>query len=84
MQIPANVFDFHNIELVEFSDDCLAKPFYLQWTDFDNSPIAYSECIGYKIPLFLGGDDTLENLERTNLDVYLDLYVFKCGIEIKV
>jgi hypothetical protein len=26
--------------------------------------------VGYRVPLFLGGSDTLENLEVTDLDVY--------------
>jgi Domain of unknown function (DUF1851) len=31
------------------------------------------QCVGYQVPLFLGGKDSLENLEITDLDVYWSL-----------
>jgi hypothetical protein len=33
-----------------------------------------TECIGYRVPLFLGGSDTVENLEKVDLDVYWHLH----------
>lgn len=30
----------------------------------------YGQCIGYKVPLFLGGKDDVSNLELSDLDVY--------------
>lgn len=32
--------------------------------------IKYNECFGYKVPLFLGGKDSLENYEVQDLEVY--------------
>lgn len=29
--------------------------------------IAYSDCVGYKVPIFLGGDDAADNLELTEM-----------------
>jgi hypothetical protein len=29
--------------------------------------------VGYRVPLFLGGTDTVENLERGDMDVYWSL-----------
>ncbi|WP_277621809.1 T6SS immunity protein Tdi1 domain-containing protein, partial [Caballeronia zhejiangensis] len=34
---------------------------------------SYEECVGYRIPLFLGGKDVMDNLETSNLDVYWTL-----------
>ena len=30
-------------------------------------------CVGYRIPLFLGGDDSLENMEVSDMEVYWDM-----------
>lgn len=37
------------------------------------APVNFDECVGYKIPLFLGGDDHIGNLQSTDLDVYWTL-----------
>lgn len=31
------------------------------------------ECGGYRIPLFLGGEDSLENMEVSDMEVYWDM-----------
>ena len=31
------------------------------------------ECGGYRIPLFLGGADSLENMEVSDMEVYWDM-----------
>jgi hypothetical protein len=36
-------------------------------------PLSSSQCAGYKVPLFLGGKDSLENLEVIDLEVYWSL-----------
>ncbi len=75
MQIPVNLEDFHNVELVEYKEDALALNFFLEWRDTENIVLTEEKCIGYKVPLFLNGDDEISNLEIINLEVYLDL----CG-----
>jgi hypothetical protein len=37
------------------------------------SSINYKECIGYKVPLFLGGKDTTDNFEIADLEVYWEI-----------
>lgn len=75
MQIPASLSEFHNGELVNFAEDALAKNFFFEWRKANPEEIGYLECVGYKVPLFLGGKDRLENLEVISLGVYLEL----CG-----
>lgn len=75
MEIPVPIVQFHNEELVEYRDEALAFSFYKEWRKLDPSPIPHDKCVGYKIPLFLGGADTIDNLEVTDLDVYVSL----CG-----
>lgn len=75
MQIPASVADFHNVELVEYADDALSVPFWRRWYECNPADLAHSECVGYKVPLFLGGADELPNLELIDLSVYVEM----CG-----
>jgi hypothetical protein len=73
-EIPASFADFHNIELVDYAADALSKPFFDEWIAGGGERPDLTECIGYRIPLFLGGSDTVENLERTDMDVYWHLH----------
>lgn len=75
MQIPVSIIDFHNDELVNHTNDALAVNFFNEWRSQTNLAIGYYQCVGYKVPLFLGGDDTVDNLELLDMDVYIDI----CG-----
>ena len=43
--------------------------------DTEVLPIIRTGCVGYKVPLFLGGADVLANLEVIDLSVYVEI----CG-----
>ena len=75
LQIPLPIIAFHDEELPAYADDALAAKFYQQWKAQHPSDIPSEKCIAYKVPLFLGGKDVVENLELSDLDVYLEL----CG-----
>ena len=75
MQIPTSIEDFHNVELVNHVDAALSVPFWNRWKQKNPKPLAYSECVGYKVPLFLGGTDDVSNLEIIDLSVYVHI----CG-----
>lgn len=68
--IPGNLWNFLNKEIPLHSDACLAMSFYEQWLKEGGLPVTYGRCIGYKIPLFLGGADTIDNLEDSDMEVY--------------
>jgi hypothetical protein len=71
LEIPCDFVEFHEVEIVEYHDACLASSFYKQWRDeIDDTEIEPTKCIGYKVPLFLGGEDTITNLEVSDMDVY--------------
>lgn len=70
LEIPCNVYTFHEAELIEYREEALAASFFKKWTSLGGETPEYLECIGYKKPLFLGGEDTVENLERSDMDVY--------------
>jgi hypothetical protein len=73
LEIPAPIVEFHNSILLTHRQDALAAAFYDSWKQLDPPEINHEDCIGYRVPLFLGGDDTVENLERTNMSVYLEI-----------
>jgi hypothetical protein len=75
MEIPASALNFHNVELVEYADDALSAPFWNQWRALNPNDLAFTDCVGYKVPLFLGGADVVANLEVIDLSVYVEM----CG-----
>ena len=75
LEIPCNFVDFHEEEITEYHDACLASSFFKQWvTEVDNNALESSKCVGYKIPLFLGGEDNISNLELSDMEVYWSIY----------
>jgi len=73
LAVPANIQTFHDDELIQHSDRALASNAYNEWLARKGAVPAYAECIGYKVPLFLNGKDTFENMELSDLDVYWHL-----------
>jgi hypothetical protein len=75
LDIPTSFAEFHDSELVDFRNDALAADFFATWSSRhrDAVPLPFDQCVGYRIPLFLGGADDLDNLEVTDLSVYLSL-----------
>ena len=73
LEIPVGFSSFHDEELVDYSDAALAIDFFQQWLEGNPAPIPFGSCVGYRVPLFTGGADTLDNLERTDIDVYWSL-----------
>lgn len=67
------ILPFFNKALVTSADAALAEPLFRRWRKKRKRPIAPHECVGYKMPLFLAGEDELDNMELTDLDVYLTL-----------
>lgn len=70
LEIPCNIETFHESELIQYREEALAESFYRQWLGCGGIPPTMTQCIGYRKPLFLGGKDTVDNLEASDLDVY--------------
>ena len=61
---------FHDSEIIEHREEALAAAFYSRWLSLGGGIPGLSQCVGYKRPLFLGGEDSVANLEVSDLDVY--------------
>ena len=69
-QVPCNLVTFHDSGLRQFGEAALRVPLLKSWLGSGGTRPAITECVGYKVPLFLNGKDTVENLELSDLDVY--------------
>jgi hypothetical protein len=66
--------DFTSTLLVDQRDDVLATEFFEDWRSHGGRDLGPSECVGFRIPPFLGGTDELTNLEAISMSVYLSLH----------
>lgn len=73
-EIPCSFEDFLNIEISEYAEEILQDLFFLRFQESQAvKPIKYGECVGYKVPLFLNGEEEPHNLEVSDMDVYWTL-----------
>lgn len=70
--IGKDILGFANEEIPTMSEACLASGVYEEWLE-SNEPVPPLQCAGYRIPLFLGGEDELSNLEVSDMEVYWDM-----------
>ena len=73
LEIPAGLSTFHTGELLAQPDAVAAFSFFRRWLSEKGVVPRYDECIGYRKPLFLGGEDETTNLELTDFEVYWHL-----------
>jgi hypothetical protein len=73
LEIPFDLVAFHE-QLDDLREPALAQAFFLEWSEASGAtPLKPEDCVGYKVPLFLGGSDTVDNLEVVDMDVYWTL-----------
>lgn len=72
LEIPSTFAAFHDEEIVDYRDAALASGFFDTWSHTQGAvvPVPRGSCVGYRVPLFLGGRDDVDNLELVDLDVY--------------
>ena len=75
LEIPATFVDFHEAILTEHADAAIAVGFFEAWANArpETLPLRLHQCVGYRVPLFLGGRDELDNLGAIDLWVDWDL-----------
>lgn len=70
LNIPCDILEFLNVEIPVYNDACLASTFYKEWVEYCGNKAKLNYCMGYKVPLFLGGEDDISNLEEIDMEVY--------------
>jgi hypothetical protein len=70
LSIPCSIENFHEEEIPQYHDSCLASDFFEEWILSNPAGLKNNECAGYKIMLFLGGADAIQNLEISDMHVY--------------
>ena len=64
---------FWRFIVLSYTEEALARSFFDQWRRTGGPSPKVSECVGYRRPLFLGGQDTVANWELSDLGVYWTL-----------
>ncbi len=73
LEIPCTFEKFFEEEVPLYSDACLSESFFHEWKKDSKVELKYGRCAGYKVPLFLGGEDIIENLEDSDMEVYWEI-----------
>lgn len=73
LKVPCDFLEFLNTELTEYTDEDLEKGYYDEWISNGGVAPNYSQCVGYDVPFFLGGEDSIDNQSLSDLDVYWEL-----------
>jgi hypothetical protein len=71
LELPYTFVEFHE-RLIEEQRAAFLSENFNEWklANLKKIPLDTSSCVGYKVPLFLGGQDEIENLDVVSLDVY--------------
>mgnify|MGYP001268698153 CR=1 FL=1 len=73
LEVPVPFIALHDEELVDYRNEALASDFFVAYLESGGRAPSTGQCVGYRTPLFLGGQDDVFNLELVNLDVYWHL-----------
>lgn len=74
LRIPCTLAQLHESELVGQQEAALARSGYERWRASGGDAPAIHQCVGYRIPPFLGGADELANRELIDMEVYWSLH----------
>jgi len=75
LQTPHSFAEFLAHSATDEADAALSLSFYKEWLEQGGERPKPGMCAGSKVPLFLNGSDTVDNLSMQNLAVYVSL----CG-----
>jgi hypothetical protein len=65
-----NLADFHNVELPECPNQILAANHHAEWLAKGGAVPKPNECVYFNIPLFLGGQSSVDEMTICNVDVH--------------
>jgi len=84
-ELKQHPFLLHDDDFVNDTEDMLSANLFAKVLKYNKmSSIPFNECLGYKLPLFLGGKDEIENYELQDMEVYwhIDSQLYKQAKEL--
>lgn len=60
--------------MIDEPDVFLAMDLFRPWRDLHSEAVPVGKCVGFKQPLFLNGENTVDNLEVIDEDVYWSIH----------
>lgn len=72
-EISASLQAAHDEEFIDHADEALNAVRWREWCESGGERPLGDRSVGYTVPLFLGGEDRLENLGLCNTEVYWDI-----------
>ncbi|RPE08306.1 DUF1851 domain-containing protein [Chitinophaga lutea] len=70
-EIDQTLVPLHNEDFADDTDEMLAVNMFDRILAHNKmSSLNYDQCLGFKIPLFLGGEDSIGNYEAQDMEVY--------------
>lgn len=73
-EIDCRVVDLFNVEMVADPETFLASDLFEEWREENPVMLPSDQCVGFKVPLFLGGEGSVDNLEVCDESVYWSLF----------
>lgn len=71
--VPCDLITFLEKEIPQNSTMALQSHKFNQWK-LSNQPLKYNECVGYTVPVFLGGVEILDSSKVFDLDEYWQIF----------
>lgn len=68
-----NISEFHNLTITDSDEDLLLNEEFQDWLKVENHLLDIIECVGFKVPLFMNGQESLSNTERINMKFYWEI-----------
>ena len=77
----ANIEQFFNSVVIEYTNDCFASNFFREWYESAKEyQLKSNECASYVIPLFMNGEDSVKNLEVCDMEVHWEMMRIAHGL----
>jgi Domain of unknown function (DUF1851) len=73
-EVDCNLVELFDQEMVDDPVTFLATDLYAEWKPANPGSIPPGKCVGFKVPLFLGGEGNADNLEVVDEPVYWSLF----------
>jgi hypothetical protein len=70
VEIPANFVGFHDEIVLEYPDAILGLDLFEEWRAEGQPPLEAGWCAGFRVPIFRGGEEAVENLEPVEAEAY--------------